>query len=195
MSNILDIMYDIYYNMFIKDYTSKGEIDMSYQEKRTVVSVITGILVLAAYCIYAYGQYHSGTLGAGDLKLWARTMLIFIGIGIAVSIVIQIVFHILLSVAIAVQKKVLEDTSDDKEIEKSINAEMVEDEMGKLIELKSSRIGFYIAGFGFIAALLALVLNYSAALMLNILFISISMGSLIEGFTQLYFYRKGINHA
>lgn len=167
---------------------------MSYQEKRTVVSIITGAIVLAAYCIYAFGQYNSGAVAQGDLKFWAGTILIFIGIGVAASIVIQIIFHILLSVAIAAQKKIRDENCDDKEIEKTIGAEMVEDEMDKLIELKSMRIGFFFAGIGFVAGLVALVLNYSSVVMLNILFLSFLSGSLLDGFTQLYYYRKGITN-
>ncbi len=167
---------------------------MSYQEKRTVTSIITGALILAAYCFYAFGKLHAGKVAQGDLKFWAGTMLIFIGIGIAVTIVIQIVFHILLSIAIAVKAKVKNDNCDDAVIEKTIKAEIVEDEMDKLIELKSTRIGFFFAGFGFVAALATLVLNYSPMVMLNIMFISFSAGSLLEGFTQLYYYKKGIQH-
>ncbi len=167
---------------------------MSYQEKRTVTSIITGAMILAAYCFYAFGKFHAGKVAQGDLKFWAGAMLIFIGIGIAVTIVIQIVFHILLSIAIAVKAKVKNENCDDAVIEKTIKAEIVEDEMDKLIELKSTRIGFFFAGIGFVAALATLVLNYSPMVMLNIMFISFSTGSLLEGFTQLYYYRKGIHH-
>jgi hypothetical protein len=165
---------------------------MSYQEKRTITSIVTGVLVLAAYCIYAFGRYHSGAVAQNDLKFWATTMLIFIGIGIAASVVILIVFHILMSVAITVKKKLQDENFDDKEIEKSISAMMVEDEMDKLIELKSTRISFGVAGIGFIAALVLLVLDYSPVVMLNVLFIAACAGSVLEGFAQLYFYRKGI---
>jgi hypothetical protein len=164
---------------------------MSYQEKKAIVSVLTGILVLAAYCIYAFGM---ALPAPDDLKFWATTILIFIGIGIAASIVIQIVFHILLSIAIAVKKQVSSGKCDDKETEKAIELEMVEDEMDKMIGLKSMRVSFAIAGIGFIAALVFLVLNFSAAVMLNILFFSFSIGAIIEGITQLYFYRKGVKH-
>jgi hypothetical protein len=168
---------------------------MSYQEKRTITSIITGALVLAAYCIYAFGKYQAGAVPPGDLKFWATTILIFIGIGIVVGIVIQIVFHILLSIAIAVTEKVRDANCDDKEIDRSISAEMIEDERDKLIELKSMRVGFFFAGFGFVAALVSLILNYSPMVMLNIMFISFSAGSILEGFVQLYFYRRGIAHA
>lgn len=168
---------------------------MSYQEKRTVVMIFTGALVLAAYCIYAFGASQAGAAAAGDLKYWARTMLIFIGIGIGATIVVQIIFHILLSIGTAISKKIQDPNFDEKTIEKTIELEMVEDEMHKLIELKSSRIGFFITGMGFVGGLVSLLLDYPPAVMLNILFISASVGSLIEGFTQLYYYRRGIRHA
>lgn len=166
---------------------------MSYQEKKTIVSVFTGILILAAYCIYVFGRALPEA-AADDLKFWATTMLVFIGIGIAVSIVIQIVFHTLLSVAIAVKKQMITGKCDGKEVEKTLGREMVEDEMDKLIGLKSMRISFGIAGAGFVAALAALALNASAAVMMNILFISFNAGMIIEGMTQLYFYRKGVKN-
>lgn len=167
---------------------------MSYQEKRVITSIVTGVLILAAYCIYAFGRFHAGSVAPDDLKFWASTILIFIGIGVVASIVIQIVFHILLSISIAIKKKIQDEKCDDKEIEKNIQAEMVEDEMDKLIELKSLRPAFLIAGIGFIAALVSLVLKYSPAVMLNILFISFCVGSLFEGFAQLYYYRRGLKN-
>jgi len=147
---------------------------------------------LAAYCIYAFGKVQSGMIAPDDMKFWATTILIFIGIGVIASIVIQIVFHLLLSIAIAVRKQMQEGKCDDKEVEKTIEQEMVEDEMDKLIGLKSIRIGFAIAGIGLIATLVSLLLNYSSAVMLNIIFISFSIGTSVEGVTQLYFYRRGV---
>jgi len=167
---------------------------MSYQQKRIIVSIITGALVLAAYCFYAFGQFQSGAVAPGDLRFWAFTILKFIGIGIVGMIIVQIVFHILISISIAVQKKIQDENFDDKEIEKSINYEMVEDEMDKLIDLKSSRISIIFAGFGFIAGLISLILNYSPEVMINLIFISFSLGSILEGFAQLYFYNKGVNY-
>jgi hypothetical protein len=83
------------------------------------------------------------------------------------------------------------DTSDEQ-IEKTINSEMVTDEMDKLIELKSMRFGFIFSGIGFVAGLILLALNYSPVIMLNILYVSFSVGSLLEGFAQIFYYRKGI---
>lgn len=165
---------------------------MSYQEKRVIVSIISGLVILGTYFLYTYEKYQSGMVIEGDLKFWAGAMLLFIAIGVVSTIIIQIVFHILLSVTIAVKAKVNNEDCDDKEIEKSIQSEMVTDEMDKLIELKSSMVGFIVAGIGFVLALILVFLDYSAVVMLNVMFASFSIGSLLEGFTQLYFYRLGI---
>lgn len=167
---------------------------MSYQEKRTLASMLTGILIIAAYCIYAFGKYQSGAVAENDIKFWAITMLVFIGIGVVAAIVIQIIFHILLSIAMAVKEQVQTGKCDDKELEKNIELEMVTDEMDKLIELKSMRVGFAVAGIGFVAGLGAVILNYSPAVMMNILFLAFSAGSLFEGFAQIYFYRRGVKN-
>ena len=165
---------------------------MSYQERRTGVSILTGILLLAAYCNYAFGKYNSGAVSPSDLKFWASTMLIFIGIGVGATIIIQIIFHILYSISLAVKAKIQDEHSDDKVIEKTIEAEFVEDERDKLIELKSMRVGFIIAGIGFVGGLVSLVFNYPPVVMLNIVYLSFSAGSLLEGIGQLYYYRKGV---
>ena len=167
---------------------------MSYQEKRTIVSIISGMFILTEYFIYVYGKVQSGVIAADDLKFWALTMLIFIGIGVAATIIIQIVFHILLSVSIAVKEQLQNGKCDDKELDKTIELEMVTDERDKLIELKSMRNGFIVTGIGFVTALVSLVFDYSPAVMINIMFVSFNAGSLLEGFTQLYFYKKGVRN-
>jgi len=164
---------------------------MSYQEKKIITSIVSGFILMGAYVMHALDRYRAGTAPADDLALWAGMMLRYIGIGIIVTIILQIVFHILLSVGIAVREKMRDETCEDKVIETTIKQEMVEDERDKLIELKSLRVGFILAGIGFIAALLCLVLGYPPVLMLHILFFSFFTGSIFEGFSQLYFYRRG----
>ncbi len=167
---------------------------MSYQEKRTIVTVLTGILILVAYCVYAFGKISAGTESADDFKFWALAMLLFIGIGIVANIIIQIVFHILLSIGIAVKEQIQNGSVNDDDIEKTLELDMVEDEMDKLIGLKSMRVGFLFAGIGFVTGLVFLVMDYSPAVMMNIIFISFNLGSILEGITQIYYYRTGVNH-
>jgi len=161
---------------------------MSYQEKRTLTSMVSGVVVLVAYCLYAFGKYQKGLVAASDLKFWAGTMLAFIGIGVVASIIILILFHILYAIALAVKQH----NCDETMINQTIESSMVEDEMDTLIELKSSRIGFLFAGIGFVGALVSLLFEQSPMVMLNLLFFSFSAGSLFEGGLSLYYYRKGV---
>ncbi len=164
---------------------------MSYQEKITWTSIISGALILIAYCLYAFNPARLAALPPGDLKPWATTMLVFIGIGVAATIVIQIVFHILLSISLAVQTKIQNMDSDDEDISRAIKGEMVEDERDRQIGQKSTRVGIAVTGTGFVAGLLALAFNYSPAVMLNIFFLSFLAGWLLEGAWTLYYYRRG----
>ncbi len=165
---------------------------MSYQEKRVLVSVLTGAALMAAYGVNAYGKVQEGFTAAEDMGLWAVVMLQYIGIGIVAAIEIQIVFDILLSIAIAAKESIRNEACGDEHIHKTIALEMVEDEMDKLIELKSMRIGFAVAGGGFIIALITLAMGITPVLMLNLLFMAFGVGSMLEGIAQLYYYRKGV---
>jgi hypothetical protein len=169
---------------------------MSYQEKRVLTNIAAGSTLLLAYVVYAYSKYSANTEILSDAKFWAGLMLSFIGIGIGLMIIIQIVFHILYSIGIAVTESIDSELNgkgrkSDKEIEKRIKAEFVEDERDRIIELKSLRIGFIFAGIGFVGGLVALYLDSQIGIMLNIFYIAIMTGSITEGITQLYYYRKG----
>ncbi len=165
---------------------------MTYQEKRSIASMLTGAGVLAAYGLYAAGRLPA----EAGLKAQAVTMLVFIGISIAAAIVIQIAFHILYSIELAVREKMQNETRDDEEIgesvKRTIGAEMVDDEMNKQVELKASRAMAAVSGAGFLAGLIALALGYAPAVMLNIQFAACYIGWIAEGCAQIYYYRKGI---
>ncbi|MCL2066217.1 MAG: hypothetical protein FWG99_01980 [Treponema sp.] len=158
---------------------------MSYSSKRTIVSMTIGILSFTAYLIYAL----SGKAPAPEaLKSWATAMLVFIGISVAVQIVVQILFHIGLAIGITIKEK----EHDDKKVERIMSVTMLEDEREKLISLKSAKFGYICAGFGFIAALVTLVLGMSTLFALHIMGGSFAAGSLAEGSASVYFNEKGI---
>jgi len=164
---------------------------MSFQEKKTIVSIMSGVIVLAAYCIYAFTKLNSGSILLGNMQFWAITMLIFIGIGIVLTIIIQILFHILFAISVAIKNKINDESCDEKDIEKIINVETKEDERDRLIELKSMRFGYAFAGMGFVAGLAVLAWNGHPAIMLNVMYLSLLVGTLIEGFVQLFHYHRG----
>jgi len=167
---------------------------MSYQEKRTLVTIVVGFLVLVSYLIFVFTRFQSGIIDVNNLKYWASTMLIFIGISIVSTIVTQVLYHIVFSIGFAMKEKIKYPDLTDKEIEMSIKSHMVTDEMDKLVELKSMRVGFIAAGLGFVLALILTINDYSAVVMMNTIFISFNVGSLFEGLMQLYYYKRGIKY-
>lgn len=152
------------------------------QEKKAIVSMMSTALVLIAYCIYGYlkARYDWAVLQS-DLTFWAGLMLIFIGISIVLTIIIQILFHILNSVMKHLKKE--EEEAIDQE-----------DEMDKRVSLLSTRNGYIVVGAGFVISLVTLVVEMPSAVMLNIVYLSFFVGSLFEGCSRLYLYRKGIGN-
>ncbi len=165
---------------------------MSYQIAKTVANILSGIAILVVYLFYVSSSYQANLLSMNELKSWAQIMLIFIGLGIAMAIVVQIIFHILFSIGLAVKQSINNGNCNDQEIEKTIQMEMVEDEMGKLIELKSMRVSYITVGIGFVASLFYLVFDYPVVVTLNILFVSFFIGGILDSFTQLYYYTRGV---
>lgn len=159
---------------------------MSYHVKKTLVNIISSIVILILYITRTLPLIGTQT----DLRVWAITMLVHIGIGVVLTIILHILFHIFLSVGIAIHER----DKGDKAIEKSIEIEMVEDEMTKLIDLKSLQVGYTIAGIGFVTGLIYLAIGDSAILAINIMFLSFFFGSLVEGLVSIYFNLKGVQN-
>jgi hypothetical protein len=147
--------------------------------------------------MYGYSKYKEvGESLLGDLKFWSTAMLVAIGGGIVLTIIIQIVFHIILAVANEVSKEVSKKIKGEggKNTYEDIEIPETEDEMDKLIALKAMRNAFVFVGFGFVISLISLRLEMQPAVMLNILFMTFFLGSIFEGFSQLYYYRRGVSN-
>jgi hypothetical protein len=160
---------------------------MSYNSKRDITNVVVGVLVIAAYIIYALW---GNSPEPENLKSWAVAMLVFIGIGAAAVIAVQILFHIIYAIGVAVKERERNDT----EVERIISSSMAEDERDKFISLKSSRVGTIIAGIGFAAALFVLAFGLPAVAALHVLLGAFAIGSIIEGIVKVYFYENGVRN-
>jgi len=161
---------------------------MSYNSKKNIASMIAGVLLIAAYIIYASG---GSAPAPDDLKAWAIVMLIFIGIGIAVTIAIMILFHIAFAIDVAVKER-SQGQEPDKNIERVINSSMLEDERDKLIELKTDRVEYAFAGFGFMGMLIALARGISAVAALHIMLGAVCLGMLAGGGVGIYYHERGV---
>jgi len=163
---------------------------MTYQTKKTITSLVASLIILVSYCLSIYNHYKAGNIIENDLQYWAKQMVTYIVVGVIVTIVLHIVFHIYLSINLAIK----EQSKDDKEINRKLELEMIEDEMDKLIELKSMRVGYIVVSVGFVSSLVYLAFGGNIVFVLNIMYLSFFVGSLSEGLSNLYFYFKGVRN-
>ena len=161
---------------------------MSYKVNRIVVSIITGIVIFAAYLLYANGD---AAPADDDVKGWSMLILRYIVINIIALIAIQVIFHIVYAIGISVKSGCI----DDENIERIIESSATEDEMDKLIESKSNLVGYVAMGLGFFAMLIGFAFfDLSIALALNIILAFFVIGSIMEGGVKIYFYQRGVRN-
>ena len=168
---------------------------MTYKEKKVWATLFSGLVIFVLYLRRALEVYRlDGQAVFQDTVFWAKTMLLYIGIGVVAIIVWMIVFHILLAVSEQVVKEVKKAKGQVVEEEDQEDFYDVEDEMDRLIGLKAGQIGYAVVGIGFVSGLVSLAIGMAPGIMLNITYLSFMLGSFLEGAVKLYFYKRGVSH-
>jgi Na+/H+ antiporter NhaD/arsenite permease-like protein len=148
---------------------------MTYQEKKSIVSVISAILIFGLYCLYMYPQYPSGSVDSAEtFRYWGTFVLMLTLISIIAHILISIIFNIVFRI-----------TTREKEPKFA-------DELDKLIDLKAFRNSFFVFVIGFLFAMGSLVIYQPPTVMFMILIISGFVSDVTGSATKLYHYRKGV---
>jgi hypothetical protein len=146
---------------------------MSYQEKRSLVTLINIVLILGLYCLYVMHKYHDTIISnPNDFKFWGKIFLILI----PVSIIGQIINHILFGII----NKVV--TNEDIPI--------ISDERDKLIELKAIRISHWIFTFGFLLSMVTQVMGMQPWVMIITMVGSGFVASCASEIAKIFLYRK-----
>ena len=149
---------------------------MSTQEKKSLVNIFTDLLIFGGYLYYIFVINGVDNMPLiNDLKFWARFILVMIPVIIVAKIIIHIIFAILKGIA------------NRGELEPS----MV-DERDKLIELKSNRNSQWVFAFGFIMAMVVILMDYELHMMFVIIISSGVISGILGDLSKFYYYRKGI---
>ena len=147
---------------------------MSYQEQRSLINLISTLLITGVYAAYMFQRYPDGDAYSPDVfHFWGEFFLILIPVTIIAKIIILIVYHILNAIA-------------TRETEPPIT-----DERDKIIELKATRGRFLVFTLGFLTAMISLVGNMPPASMFIILVCSAVIAESVSDLTQFYLYRRG----
>ncbi|MCC6973021.1 MAG: hypothetical protein IT322_03320 [Anaerolineae bacterium] len=148
---------------------------MSYQEKRSLVSLVGTLLISALYGVFIYQRYPTGSPETSEVfKFWGAALLLFV----PVQVVFKVILYVLLNVL---------NTIATREEEPEIA-----DEMDRLIELKSVRNFCYVFMIGFFLAVGAPVVDLEPSVMFLILLITFVVCGAVLDISAFYFYRKGI---
>lgn len=150
---------------------------MTYQEKKSIVNMISGLLITAIYALIVYQRHQQGQFDlTQDFKAWGIVFLIFVGISIVARIIIYIIFHIINTIA-------------TREVDIPIT-----DERDRLIELKATRNSYIAYMVSFLTAMVLLALGMPVFGLFICLVCGGLLSEIIENSSKIYYHRKGIQH-
>ncbi|MDW3193372.1 MAG: hypothetical protein R8G66_13450 [Cytophagales bacterium] len=148
---------------------------MTYQEKKSIASLSSTIVVILWYCLYVF-------VFNADRSAGPETDFQFYGVTILLIIPGMIVANILIHILVGIQHKMA--TNED--------IESFEDEFDKAIELRANRNAYNTFMAIFLISMASLAMSYPPYIMLNILVDGMMAASLVWSISKLYFYRKGL---
>lgn len=148
---------------------------MTYQERRSLVSLIGTILIIAGYLVFITGRAQAaGPSVEGDLQFWATAILLLIPVYIVFQMIVIILFIIANTIATRRQES------------------EASDEFDRLVDLKSTRNFYHTFMAGFVLAMLAAALGQPLATLFIVLLFGIFAASIMSYASELYYYRRGV---
>lgn len=151
-----------------------GVNQMSYQLKKSIVSLLCSLLIIGLYCLWVFqvNPDKSETI-EGTIKYWGIVMILMLPVQIIPKIIVQIIFSMI-------------NWLTTKEKEPSFS-----DELDKLINLKSTRNSFYGFCFIFFGSMGLLALELPISTMFYTMFFGLSACGLIAEISEFAYYRRG----
>ncbi|HYO87651.1 MAG TPA: hypothetical protein VER79_03330 [Candidatus Limnocylindrales bacterium] len=148
---------------------------MSYQERRSLASLISIVIVSAGYTLFTSVRMEAAGPGvASDLHFWASTVLILIPVYIVFEVFTQIIFIVINVIATGREESELSDEFD------------------RLIDLKSTRNFYHVFMAGFVLSLVSQVLEQPPQTMFVILLLGILAAGVVQELSRVYYYRRGV---
>lgn len=148
---------------------------MSFGERDAFSGLLSTLIVAVIFYLRISGQYEAGLFDGPDgLKVWARSVLWLILIGIGVAIAVTVAFTIL-NVIVTGEKHTFD----------------LRDERDHMIEHRGSRIGSALTAAGLVAAIVDLAWGNSAVHAFSVLLISCSLSEIAKGLFKIACYRRG----
>jgi len=149
---------------------------MSFQEKNITVSLVNFILILGVYLIRVFQMIQGGSFNSTNVfRLWG----IVIVLAILVTIFATILTHIVSSIIQAIKTKEEPDIED------------IADERDKLIDLRGTKITYFVSSIGVFLSMLTFALGQPPLVMFTLLIFFGVVAQIIGDISRLYLYRRG----
>lgn len=150
---------------------------MSFQEKNITVSLVSFTLILGFYLISLYRMIQDGGLNSSSVfRLW--------GIVIVLAIIFTIVATILTHIVSAIIEAI-------KTGEENPEMENIADERDKLIDLRGTKVTYFVSSIGVFLAMLTFVLGQPPLVMFTLLIFFGLVAQVIGDISRLLLYRRG----
>lgn len=148
---------------------------MSLQEKKMAAFIAGSITCFALYCLLIYHIYNG--LNPGPQKL-----LVFWGAVILIMIPVQIIPKVLINTIFSLINRFSQN-----------NYAPLSDDLVRVIELKTLKIGYMVFVAGFLLAMLPLLMGSPVSYMFIILLISMAASCIFTDLSALFLYKKALS--
>ncbi len=150
---------------------------MSFQEKNITVTLVSFTLILGIFLIRLFQMIQTESFNSTNVfRLWG----IVIVLAIFFTIIATILTHIVSAIIQAIKTG-----QEDPEIDNT------EDERDKLIDLRGTKVTYFLSSIGVFLAMLTFVLGRPPLVMFTLLIFFGVVAQIIGDISRLYLYRRG----
>ena len=150
---------------------------MSFQEKNVNVSLINFTLILGVFLIRVFQMILGGSFNSTNVfRLWV----IVIALAILVTIFATILTHIFSAIIQAI-----------KTGEENPKVEDLADERDRLIELRGTKVTYFVSSIGVFLSMLTFALGQPPLVMFTLLIFFGVVAQIIGDISRLVLYRRG----
>jgi hypothetical protein len=150
---------------------------MSFQQKNITVSLVNFSLILGFYLFRVFQMIQGGSFTSTNVfRLWG----IVIALAIGVTIFATILTHILSAIIEAI-----------KTGEENPKIEDFEDERDRLIDLRGTKVTYFVSSIGVFLAMLTFVLGQPPLVMFTLLIFFGVVAQIVGDISRLVLYRRG----
>jgi hypothetical protein len=150
---------------------------MSFQEKNIAVSLASFILILGFYLLRLSRLLRAESLNSSDVfRLWGIVIALAIIFTIFATILTHIVSAIIEAIKTGQEKPEIEDIADERD---------------KLIDLRGTKITYFISSIGVFLSMLTFALGQPPLVMFTLLIFFGIAAQIIGDISRLILYRRG----